>query len=98
MGAIRYQLIDDEVVPIHRVIVARFETFTGSSFRYDDVREWFQSDQGQFIIRHALEQPRIESIVSPIHYDTNYYIIADMKEKQLTEFYLRWGKYGNDQT
>lgn len=98
MGAIRYKIIDDEVVTIHRVLVARFETFIGSAVRYDDVREWFQSDPGQFVIRHALEQPKIESIVSPIHYVTNYYITADLEEKRLSEFYLRWGKYGNDQT
>lgn len=98
MGAIRYKLIDDEVVTIHKVLVARFETFSGSADQRHRIRDWFQSDQGKFVTKHAIEEPKIVSLVSPIHYDTNYYVTAELEEKRLSEFYLRWGNYGNDQT
>jgi hypothetical protein len=98
MGAVRYKIVDDEVIPIHKVIVARFEIFRGSADQHYTIRAWFQSDPGKFVTKHAIEPPKVESVVSSITYDTNYYIIAELEEKRLSEFYLRWGKYGNDQT
>ena len=97
MGTVRYKIIGDEVVAIHDVVVKKF-SFSPDSIDSHLIRNWFQSDQGQFVVKHALGNPKVESIINSMKYDTDYYVIAELEEKRLSEFYLRWGKYGNDQT
>ena len=59
------------------------------------IHEWEQSDQGQFIMEHAVDKPEWHRHLDQFSYGHEYVIVAELEKKKLSEFYLRWGKDGN---
>lgn len=57
----------------------------------EPIWKWQQTDQGKFVMENAVQAPRWQRSIDPYSYGYKYAIIAELDEKRLTEFYLRWG-------
>jgi hypothetical protein len=90
----QYNLIEDKVVEIKTVVV--------HEFRMGDVEDpdlmageplwnWQQSEQGQWIMKHAVETPIWSRLVDHTSFGWVYRIAAKLTAKDLTYYYLKWG-------
>ena len=102
MGTVRCQVrvVGDQhiVDEIHRVVVHRFrmgDVEDPDLYAAQPIHEWEQSDQGQFIMEHAVDKPEWHRHLDQFSYGHEYVIVAELEKKKLSEFYLRWGKDGN---
>ena len=98
MGRIRYQLDADNdsvVHKIHEVIVHKIimgDVEDPDLFVAEPIYNWQQTDAGKFVMDNAVIVPKWERYQNPSLWGHTYVIIAELEEKKLTEFYLRWGK------
>jgi hypothetical protein len=60
-------------------------------FVTDPLYEWQISDQGRWVLEHAVELPVTKIIMEPHIWVYTYKVIAKLREIDITEFYLRWG-------
>lgn len=52
--------------------------------------EWQQSEQGQWVMNHSIEQPYFQIAVDHVTYGYQCKIYADLVESDLTYFKLKW--------
>ena len=57
----------------------------------EPIWKWQQTDQGKFVMEHATQTPKWHRSVDPYSYGYKYAILAELDDKRLAEFYLRWG-------
>jgi hypothetical protein len=102
MGSIRCQVrvVGDQhiVDEIHKVVVHRFrmgDVEDPDLYAAQPIYEWQQTDQGKFIMEHAIDKPEWHRQLDPQSYGYQYAIVAELEKKKLSEFYLKWGKDGN---
>jgi len=98
MAAVRFQEVSRDGVPmveeIHKVVV---HTFRMSDVEDPDLwagqslYEWQESEQGKFVMEHAIEQPVWHRNLDMYGMGWKYAIVAELESKKLSEFYLRWG-------
>jgi len=98
MGTVRYTVDDlHNVTEIHKVVVYRFHL---SDVEDTDIRaaepiyKWEQSEQGQFVMKHAIDKPVWHKNIDHVTYSYQYVIVAELEMKKLAEFYLRFGQMG----
>ena len=103
MGSIRCQVIKKDgqevVEEIHKVVVHRFrlsDVDDPDLYAAEPIYKWEKSEQGQFVMKHAVDKPEWHRNVDHLTYGYQYAIVAELKIKKLAEFYLRWGKDGID--
>jgi hypothetical protein len=60
------------------------------------IHEWEQSDQGKFVMEHAVDTPEWHRRNDQFGYGHEYAIVAELEAKKLSEFYLKWGKNGSN--
>ena len=53
---------------------------------------WQQSDPGQWVTEHAVEQPYWIKQIDTYNYGYQFRIMARLSEQDLTFFKLKWGK------
>ena len=104
MGAVRWERSyeGDQVVikEIHKVVVHRFQMGDVEDpdlYAAQPIHAWEQSEQGQFVMKHAIDTPEWHRQLDQFHYGHEYTIIAELEMKKLSEFYLRWGNDGSSQ-
>lgn len=104
MGAVRWEqsYVDDQLVvkEIHKVVVYRFrvgDVEDPDLYAAQPIYDWQQTDQGKFIMEHAIDQPEWHRHLDHSHYGHEYAIVAELEMKKLSEFYLRWGNDGSSQ-
>ena len=102
MSRVRYQVVEKDgqeiVKEIHKVIVHTFrmgdvedpDLWAGQS-----LYEWQKSEAGTFVMEHAIDQPVWHRHLDQTTYGYLYTITAELEAKKLSEFYLKWGKYGS---
>jgi hypothetical protein len=102
MGSVRCQVrvVGDQhiVDEIHKVIVHRFrmgDVEDPDLYAAQPIHAWEQSDQGQFVMKHAVDTPEWHRQLDQFSYGYEYAIIAELEMKKLSEFYLRWGNDGS---
>lgn len=98
MAAIRFKVKEEDgqriVEEIHKVVV--------HTFRISDVEdpdlwagqslyEWQESDQGKFVMTHAIDKPEWHRQLDTYGMGWMYTVVAELESKKLSEFYLRWG-------
>jgi len=103
MGSIRCQVIKKDgrevVEEIHKVVVHRFrlsDVDDPDLYAAEPIYKWEKSEQGQFVMKHAVDKPEWHRNVDHLTYGYQYAIVAELEIKKLAEFYLRWGKDGID--
>jgi hypothetical protein len=104
MGSVRYQEVEKDgqivIEEIHKLVVHRFrlsDVDDPDLYAAAPIYKWEKSEQGQFVMKHAIKQPEWRRHLDHSLYGYDYAIVAELEMKKLAEFYLRWGKYGSDQ-
>lgn len=91
----RYMIINDLVEEVREVVV---HTFTMGDVEDPDLYaahplwEWQQSEQGKWIMEHAVETPIWHRTVDVYNYGHKYSISAKLQGARLTEWLLRNAK------
>jgi hypothetical protein len=94
MSSVRYKVNNDLVEEIHKVVVHKFKVSDSEDpdiYAAAPIWEWEQSDQGKFIMEHAVDKPIWLRNISYASYSYDYIIVAELEKKKLSEFYLKWG-------
>lgn len=92
---VRFEVHNNVVKEIHKVVVHRFKIF---EFEEPDLHaaepiwKWQNSDEGKFVLEHAISTPEYRSQIDHIGLGYEYAIIAELEKKKLSEFYLRFDK------
>jgi hypothetical protein len=102
---VRFQVVEKEglqlVQEIHKVVVHRFrmgDVEDPDLYAAQPLWDWQQSEQGKFVMEHAIETPSWHRQHDQFNYGYEYAIMAELEKKKLSEFYLRWGKDGSSKT
>jgi len=98
MGKVRCQVrvVGDQhiVDEIHKVVVHRFrmgDVEDPDLYAAQPIHTWEQSDQGKFVMKHAIDTPEWHRQLDQFSYGYEYAIVAELEMKKLSEFYLRFG-------
>jgi hypothetical protein len=54
--------------------------------------EWEHSEEGQWIMQHAVETPEWHRHADPMNYGYNFAITAKLKEQDYTHWLIKWKK------
>ena len=99
MGSIRYKVDENHnVQEIHKVVVHKFKVSDAEDpdlYAAEPMCKWQESDQGQFIMEHAIDKPEWHRHLDYPSYSYQYVIVAEIEKKKLAEYYLR---FGNDRS
>ena len=90
-----WKLIDDKVVKISDVKVHEFnmgDVEDPDLYAAQPLSEWQQSEQGKWVMEHAVEPPFWHRTIDPYDYGYKYYVIARLKEQDQTYWTLKWQK------
>jgi hypothetical protein len=105
MAAVRFQVVEKDgqeiVQEIHKVVVHHFsmgDVEDPDLYAAEPMWKWQESEQGKFVMEHAVDRPEWHRHIDHTSYGYRYAITAELESKKLSEFYLRWGKHGNNQT
>ena len=99
MGNIRYQLVEDQVIEIHKVVVHKFdivEVDEPDIYAAGPLFDWERSEAGQFVMKYAVDTPKWHKHMDPMFMGYRFLITAELESKKLSEYYLRFGKDGNN--
>ena len=98
MGKVRWEQSyeGDQLVvkEIHKVIVHRFrlaDVEDPDLYAAEPLYKWQESDEGKFIMEHAIDKPTWHRYLDQSTYGYQYAIEAELEMKKLSEYYLRWG-------
>jgi hypothetical protein len=95
MGRVRYNFSNNgKIETIHKVIVKKIrmgDVEDPDLFVADPIYKWQQTDAGRFIMENAEQAPEWHRTIDTNYYGYVYLITAELEEKKLSEFYLRWG-------
>ena len=99
MDKVRYREFDKDgyrhVEEIHKVVVHKFsmgDVEDPDLYAAQPLWEWQESEQGKFVMEHAIETPIWHRHADPYNYGHQYVIVAELEKKKLSEFYLRFDK------
>ena len=96
MGTVRYTVDDNHnVTEIHKVVVHRFhlsDVDDPDLYAAEPIYKWEKSEQGQFVMKHAIDKPVWHRHLNHSLYGYQYAIVAELEMKKLSEFYLRFGQ------
>ena len=87
------------VEEIHKVVVHRFQLGDVDDpdlYAAEPLWKWQESEQGKFVMEHAVDKPVWHRQIDHQTYGHLYVIVAELEAKKLSEFYLRWGNDGSD--
>jgi hypothetical protein len=76
-------------VKVHEFIMSDVDDF--EIYVADPLYNWEQSEQGQWVIANSVTKPSWHSGWDHNIYGRRVFIVADLQEKHLTYFNLRWG-------
>ena len=88
-----YKIINDRVVKFTDVKVHEFnmgDVEDPDLYAAQPLYEWQQSEQGKWIMEHAVEPPFWHRTTDPYDYGYKYYVIARLKEQDQTYWTLKW--------
>jgi hypothetical protein len=89
----QFELVDGKVVEYKKAIVHEFFVDEEDAVLAagDHLWKWEQSEAGQWVMNHAVEQPVWHKYESPALFGAKIYIVAKLKDKDLTFWQLKWG-------
>lgn len=93
----KYMLIEDRVHEIHNARVYEFlmgDVEDPDLYAGEPLYKWQQSEQGKWVMEHAVETPMWHKIVDHTTFGHRYCITAKLKAKDYSFFLLKWGSAG----
>ena len=90
----RCQIVGDRIEKIYKVVVYRFTVTNVEDpeiYAAEPILEWEKSDPGMFVMENSVTQPAFNKNYDMMTFGYMYVITAELEEKKLSEFYLRWG-------
>ena len=100
MGKVRCQIFDKDgqrfVEEIHKVTVHQFsmgDVDDPDLYAAGPLWEWKESEEGKFIMEHAIDKPEWHRQTDVYQYGYQYAIVAELEKKKLTEYYLKFGPF-----
>jgi hypothetical protein len=57
----------------------------------EPIWQWQQTEKGQWVMSHSIDKPVFFTNVNPEFMGYDVKIVADLTDKDLTYFQLRWG-------
>lgn len=94
MAYLRSYQKGDKVVNIHQATVHRIrmaDVEDPDLMVADPIYRWQQTENGKYIMEHS-EDVKWERRLDSDHFGYVYYIVAEIEEKKLAEYYLKFGK------
>jgi hypothetical protein len=88
----RYMQIGDSIEEVREVVVHEFSMGDVDDpylYAADPMWKWQESEEGQWIMTHALETPSWHRIPDNLQYGYRYQIRAKLSGARLTEYILR---------
>lgn len=95
MAVIRHKVVDGKVIPIHKVVVHRFNVGDCDDpvlYAASPLYHWEKSEAGQFIMEFAEAAPIWHQTHNVMTMGYEFAVVAEIEEKKLSEYYLRFGK------
>ena len=86
-------MIDDQVVEVKTVVVHTFmlgDVDDPDIYAAGPIFDWERSEAGQFVFKHAVEQPVWHRMVDSSCYGYKYKITARLKAVDYTFWALKW--------
>jgi len=93
--SVRYQVENDVVKEIHKVVVHKFDLADCEDpdiYAAVPMFDWERSEAGQFVMKHAVDNPVWHRHMDPMWMGYRYVITAELEKKKLSEFYLKFDK------
>lgn len=98
MGKIKYRevYVDGHLIieEIHKVVVYRFtmgDVEDPDLYAAVPLHKWETSEQGQFIMKNAVDKPEWHRHLDHNLFGYQYAITAELPKKKLSEYLLKWG-------
>ena len=88
----RYMLITDRVEEVREIVVHEFtmgDVDDPDLYAGEPLWQWQQSEEGQWIMEHAVETPSWYRIPDTLQYGYKFQIRAKLMGARLTEYILR---------
>lgn len=101
MEKIRYQIDPgSNTVKKYRTVTV-YQTTQAYLYQTDleienDLEQWFRADPGQFVIAYSTTKPVIHYQRVVERFGEQARVVAELEEKKLAEFYLKWGNKQKD--
>ena len=90
----QFNVVDDQVVEIKTVVVHRFQMGDVDDpdlYAAQPLWEWQQSEMGQWVMNHAVDQPEWHRQADHLTYGYGYIVTAKLTAKDYTYWILKWG-------
>jgi hypothetical protein len=91
----RYMIIKDRVEEVREVVVHEFtmgDVEDPDLYAAEPLWKWQESEEGKWVMEHAVETPMWHRIPDTLQYGYAYRISAKLSGARLTEWLLRNGK------
>ena len=91
----QYKIIEGKVHEIHNIVVHRFrmgDVEDPDIYAAQPLWEWQESEQGRWIMEHAIDKPIWHRHHDVITYGYEYAITAKLKERDYTHWLVKWKK------
>jgi len=88
-----YKLIDQRVVKFLDVVVHEFgmgDVEDPDLYAAQPLYDWQQSEQGKWVMEHAIETPFWHRHIDPFQYGYRYYVVARLSEQDQLYWALKW--------
>ena len=91
----RCQLVNGKIetyceVPVHYFKMG--DTDDISVYAAEPISKWTDTDAGKFVMEHCIGELKFLHTLDAYSYLVNCALVAELEEKKLSEFYLKWGK------
>ena len=91
----KYNLTESgQIIEVVRARVFEFvlsDVIDRDQYAQETIQDWINSEQGQFVINHAVEHPTWHSTYNPGIDGQQYAIIAHFTSRDWTFYTLKWG-------
>jgi len=96
MMSYRVKIINNEAVQIYKIVVHRFRIGDAEDpdlYAAEPLLKWQNSEQGKWIMEHAVDQPEYHRHLDHNTYGYQYAITAELAGKDYTFYTLKWGSH-----
>lgn len=96
-GKINHKVIvvDNVAIQLHEIVVHTFRLGDVEDpilYAAEPLYRWEHSEEGQWIMEHAVEAPTWHRHADPMNYGYTFAITAKLKERDYTHWLVKWKK------
>ena len=90
-----FKIENNQVVETKEIVVHTFQLGDVEDpelYAAGPLIDWEKSEQGQWVMEHAVEQPRWHRNIDLVNYGYSFAITAKLKGSDISYYMLKWGK------